>query len=67
MPLNPHDAEIGELKGRLEELEEIARYHRRVSKAIREVILQQRAAAAHMPQDVACLVRAICDDVEGAM
>ena len=67
MPMDSHEAEIGELKGRLEELEEIARYHRRVSKAIRDVILQQRAAAAHMPQQIAVLVRAICDDVEGAM
>ena len=65
--MDSHEAEIGELKGRLEELEEIARYHRRTAKAIREVILQQRAATAHMPQDVAVLVRAICDDVEGAM
>ena len=67
MSLDPHEAEIGELKGRIEELEEIARYHRRVSKQLREVILQQRFATAHMPQDAACLVRAIMDEVEGAM
>ena len=61
------DRAIVELKERLVELEEIASYHRRMAKAILEIIRQQRAATAHMPQDVAVLVRAICDDVEGAM